>query len=108
MSTSNQTKINQLLSAIPSGTVLLAAWLTKQGYSPDLQKRYRKSHWLQAIGTGAMIRIGDSVDYYGALYALQNQAAMHVHPGGRTAMSLLGKAHYLELSPSRVVLFGSQ
>lgn len=106
MSTSNQTKINHLLAATPPGTVVLASWLAEHGYSPDLQKRYRKSQWLESIGTGAMARAGDAVDYYGALYALQNQAGLHVHPGGRTAMSLLGKAHYLELSPARAVLFG--
>src|SRR5579884_3675085 len=101
MSTSNQTKINHLLAATPPGTVLMSSWLADQGYSPDLQKRYRKSHWLESIGAGAMMRAGDSVDYYGALYALQKQAGLQVHPGGRTAMSLLGKAHYLELSPVR-------
>ena len=31
-----------------------------------------------------------------------------MHPGGRTALSLLGKAHYLELSAGRIVLFGGR
>ena len=106
MSTLNQTKINQLLNVSPQGTVLLSSWLARQGYSPDLQKRYRKSHWLDSLGNGAMMRAGDTVDYYGALYALQTQAGLHVHPGGTTALSLLGKSHYLELSPNRAVLFG--
>lgn len=106
MSTLNQTKINQLLNASPQGAVLLSAWLARQGYSPDLQKRYRKSNWLDSLGNGAMMRAGDTVDYYGALYALQTQAELHVHPGGTTALSLLGKSHYLELSPNRAVLFG--
>ena len=106
MSTSNQTKINQLLNATPQGAVLLSAWLARQGYSPDLQKRYRKSNWLESIGTGAMVRAGDSPDIYGALYGLQKHAGLTVHPGARTALSLLRKAHYLELSAAKVLLFG--
>ena len=106
MSTEKQTKINQLLSSQPSGAVVLSAWLTKQGYSLDLQQRYKKSSWLKAIGIGAMIRAGDEVGYEGAIYALQKQAIMTIHPGGRTALSLQGKAHYLELSTRKVILFG--
>jgi len=100
MSTKNQTKINQLLSLEPPGVVFLSTWLTKQGYSLDLQKRYRNSHWLDAIGSGAMIRAGGSVSYEGAIYSLQNQLGSTIHPGGRTALTLQGKAHYLEIRRS--------
>ena len=31
-----------------------------------------------------------------------------IHPGGRTALSLLGKAHYLELVAKRVIVFGGK
>lgn len=106
MSTYNKTKINKLLNTSPYGTVFLSSWLVEQGYSLDLQKRYKKSNWLESIGTGAVIRSGDKVDYHGALYALQKQANLSVHVGGRTALSLLGKAHYLEMSAVNVVLFG--
>ena len=105
MSTETQTKINRLLQTQPPGVVFLSAWLSKQGYSLDLQKRYRNSNWLKAIGSGAMIRAGDSVSYEGAIYALQKQAMSMIHPGGRTALTLLGKAHYLELSTKKAVLF---
>lgn len=106
MSTDRGTKINQLLQGHPSGAVLLSSWLVRQGYSLDLQKRYRNSHWLQSLGTGAMIRVGDKVGYEGAIYALQHQADSRIHPGGKTALSLLGKAHYLELAAQKVFLFG--
>src|ERR1035437_846480 len=107
MSTEKPTKINQLLNAQPLGVVLQSSWLSARGYSPDLQKRYRKGQWLASIGTGAMIRAGDQVSYEGAIYALQKQANMSVHPGGRTALSLLGKSHYLPLSEKKVTIFGS-
>ncbi len=106
MTTVNRTKINKLLQEQPLGVVLISSWLAKQGYSIDLQKHYRKTNWLQSIGKGAHIRANDKVGYDGAIYALQNQAQLTIHPGGRTALSLLGKAHYLEFSANKVVLFG--
>jgi hypothetical protein len=82
--------------------------MTGQGYSHDLQQRYKKSNWLKSVGTGAYIRNNDKVGYEGAMYALQEQNGFTIHPGGRTALSLLGKAHYLELSAGRVLIFGSK
>lgn len=106
MSNVKPSKINQLLSSQPSGVIFQSAWLAANGYSYDLQKRYRKSKWLNSIGAGAMIRAGDPVTYEGAVYALQKQTELSVHPGGKTALSLLGKAHYLEIAKKRVAIFG--
>ncbi len=108
MSTEIQSKLNNLLSTQPPGTVLVSSWLVEQGYSLDLQKRYKKSLWFESIGTGALIRYGDKVDYLGAIHALQTQLGLSVHPAAKTALSLQGKAHYLELSVQRVQLFGRQ
>jgi hypothetical protein len=108
MTTENGTKINQLLHSQPPGIVLQSFWLAQQGYSNELQKHYRKSNWLKSIGTGAMIRAGDQIGYEGAIYALQKQNTFTVHPGGRTALSLLGKAHYLDLAAKRIVVFGDK
>lgn len=107
MSTNNESKINKLLQSFPLGTVVLSSWLVKNGYSPELQKRYRNSNWLESIGTGAMIRKGDEVTYEGAIYALQNQANQSIHLGGKTALGLQGRAHYLELSSKSIRLFGT-
>jgi hypothetical protein len=106
MSTEIGSKINQLLSSQPPGVVLLSSWMVENGYSHDLQQRYKKSNWLKPVGSGAFIRTNDKVGYEGAIYALQRQSGLTIHPGGRTALSLLGKSHYLELSANRVVLFG--
>lgn len=107
MSTGVSSKINQLLNSQPSGIVMLSSWLTTQGYSHDLQQRYKKSNWLKSIGVGALIRTNDQVGYEGAIYALQKQSHLTIHPGGRTALSLLGKAHYLELSANKITLMGT-
>lgn len=102
------TKINQLLNSQPQGVVFQSRWLTTKGYSLDLQRKYRTGKWLESIGNGAMIRAGDQVGYEGAIYALQRQTNMSIHPGGRTALSLLGKAQYLEFATPRVIIFGAQ
>ena len=108
MSTEKGTKINQLLHSQPPGVVLQSSWLVRSGYSYELQQRYKKGKWLESIGIGALIRTSDQVGYEGAIYALQQQSGLTIHPGGRTALSLLGKAHYLELAPNRVILFGGK
>lgn len=108
MDNEKASKINQLLASTPRGIVLTSSWLVKQGYSLDLQKRYRSSNWLKSIGTGAMIMNGDTVKYTGAIYALQRQLGLSTHIGGKSALALQGKAHYLELQAGRVILFGQQ
>ena len=108
MSIVTSTKINQLINSQPSGVVFQSSWLKEQGYSYGLQKRYRKSRWLESIGTGAMIRVGDNLSYEGAVYALQKQSDLSVHPGGKTALAYLGKTHYLEMEAKRVTVFGSR
>jgi hypothetical protein len=106
MNTKKGSKINKLLNSQYQGTVMLSSWLAEQGYSYDLQQRYKKSNWLRSIGTGAMIRPNDQLRYEGAIYAIQEQGNLTVHPGGITALSMLGKVHYLPLSTSKIVLFG--
>jgi hypothetical protein len=106
MSTEFGSKINKLLQLQPPGVVLTSSWLKQQGYSPELLRNYRNNHWLATIGNGAMIRSNDIVDYLGAICALQQQLNLNVHPAAKTALSLLGKTHYLELNPNKVFLFG--
>lgn len=42
MSTEVATKINKLLRLQPTRIVMQAYWLTKEGYSLNVQKRYKK------------------------------------------------------------------
>ena len=71
-------------------------------------KRYKKSGWLESIGTGALKRTGDDVAYYGGLYALQTQAGLSIHVGGRTALSRHGRAQYIDMVVGLAVLIGSK
>lgn len=106
MSLENETKINKLLKEWPVGTAYLSSWLVDHGVSNQLLNRYKKSNWLAPLGAGAAKRAGDKVDYLGGLYALQTQADLSVHVGGRTALSLMGRGHYVDFSGGRTVLFG--
>ncbi len=108
MSTDNSSKLNQLLTSQPAGIVLQSFWLKELGYSSELQKRYRKSKWLESVGSGAMKRAGDEVTYEGGLYALQRQSNMTIHAAGKTALSFHGLSHYLEFSQQQVTVFGGK
>lgn len=108
MSANIEKKINRLLETTPKNVVLLSSWLVKQGYSRELLKRYQKSQWLRSVGYGAWTFSGGAPDYLGAVYALQTQLGLSIHPAAQTALQLQGKAHYLALSAKRAVLMGSQ
>lgn len=101
----NQTKISKLIQDSPKGLVLLSSWLVSKGYSYELQQRYRKGGWLKSIGNGAMLKSGDSIMLSGALSALQSQANINIHLGGRSALELHGNTHYLQLSLPESTLF---
>jgi hypothetical protein len=99
------TKINRLVQSLPKRLVLLSPWLLSEGYSYELQQRYRKSGWLKLIGKGAMLKVGDTLALPGAITALQTQAGINIHVGGRSALEQLGAAHYLQISNKETTLF---
>jgi hypothetical protein len=94
MNTRKPTKINQLISTWNRGTVYTQFYLSSIGYNHDLVKGYKRSGWLQTIGTGAYVLPNDRVDIFGGLFALQRQLHLSVHIGSRTALELKGYAHY--------------
>lgn len=105
MTTNTSNKLKKLFKEHVPGTVLLASWLEKEGFSYDLQQYYRRSGWLENIGTGAFKMSKENVTWQGGLYALQSQAKLPVHVGGLSALSLHGYAHYFRLGEEIVYLF---
>ncbi|MFV0363028.1 MAG: type IV toxin-antitoxin system AbiEi family antitoxin [Suipraeoptans sp.] len=103
----NHSKLNKIMQEFPKGLVLSSSWLVSEGYSYELQQRYRKSGWLKSIGTGAMLKSNDSLLLSGAIAALQVQANIPIHIGGRSALELNGSTHYLQLSSPETTLFTS-
>ncbi|MDD2420277.1 MAG: type IV toxin-antitoxin system AbiEi family antitoxin domain-containing protein [Bacteroidales bacterium] len=101
----NNSKLGKIMQEFPKSLVFLSSWLISQGYSYELQQRYRKSGWLKSIGKGAMLKSGDPLLLSGALAALQSQANISIHLGGRSTLEMNGIAHYLQLSSPEATLF---
>ena len=101
----NYSKISKIMQEYPKGLVLLSSWLFAKGYPYELQQQYRKSGWLKSIGKGAMLKSSDSLLLAGALSALQSQANINIHYGGRSALELQGNTHYLQLGSNEATLF---
>ena len=106
MSTDNRTKINILVNDWIRGTVKIAAALRQYGITYELINRYKKSRWIEPLGDGAYKLFSDFVEWQGALYAIQRQLKLSVHPGGKTSLELQGYAHYLTDKMRQVFLFG--
>ena len=108
MSKQMKSKINRLVSQWPRGTVSAASYLNRLGFGYDLLVRYKKSGWIQSFGRGAYILYGDKVEWPGAMYALQSQLGLNIHPGGKTALELKGYAHYLPYGRRKIFLYGTR
>ncbi len=101
-------KLNYLVTQMPPGIVLTLPWLKKQGVSCKLAWWYVQSHWLERVGDEAYKKPGDKVTWVGALSSLQNQLQLSVYVGAKTALELLGQAHFIPMQGiRRVILFNS-
>ncbi|MEA4868578.1 hypothetical protein SDC9_71313 [bioreactor metagenome] len=97
MSTDRSIKLNQLLRKLPSEALIFSSWLKENGISYELQRRYRDSEWLTPVGTGVMIRTGESPTIYSALSSLNKQTDKHFYVGGLSALELAGYTHYVPM-----------
>src|SRR4030067_1180659 len=88
-------KIKQLISKWPRGTIATASYLKRQGFTYDLLTKYRRGGWIKSFGQGAYILPEDRVEWPGALYAVQSQLELEVHSWGKTALELKGYGHYI-------------
>jgi len=105
MSVNNKKKLNLLINNWQDGMIYTQHHLKKQGYNYSLVQRYYSSQWIEPVETGAYKKYGDTVAWQAGIYAIQSQLNLTIHPGGRTALELLGYAHYLRFK-DRVFLFG--
>ena len=106
MNTINRTKINRLVSNWPKGTIGTVSFFQSYDVGYDLLNYYKKANWVEAVGNRAYKLFGDDIDWYGAIYAFQKQLDLSIHPGGKTALQLLGYAHYLSEKLNNLYLFG--
>lgn len=104
MGSQNRSKINQLLRKWPKGTVVTRVRLDELGIYRQLVRKYIQSGWIESLGSGAFIRSDDEVDWRGGVFALQTQLGLTIHVGGRTALELQGRAHYLVFGERKRVI----
>ena len=108
MSVKNESKINQLLQEVPAGAVYLTSWMKQNNIPHSTQHRYVESAWLTPIGTGAMIRTGDTPTLYGAMYSLNTQADKHLTIGAMSALEIHGYSYYLPMGRPTISLSAPQ
>ncbi len=68
--------------------------LKKVGISSSLARKYKESEWIESIGTGAFKFPGSSLTIEGLLHALQEDLALNIYAGAKTALELAGVRHY--------------
>jgi hypothetical protein len=99
-----RSKLNELITHWIPGAVYSVKWLIENGYSYSNLQIYKKSGWVKSFGAGALIKNGDDVRWYGAVWNLQEQLKIPVHVGGKTAIEQAGSAQFLTLGKERIFL----
>ena len=56
------------------------------GISNSLQQSYRNNGWIYSIGNGAFVKYNDTPTLNGSVYTMQNQLALDVHFGAKSAL----------------------
>ena len=102
----NDRKLKFLLKMWPAHTALPVAFLKKQGFSGSLLQSYVSSGWMTPLDRGVVIRLDDTVDWPGVLWGIQQLISFHV--GGKTALELQGKSHYIRFKETDIFLFSEQ
>lgn len=98
-------KLNWLSRNLPEGLLADAAWLEEKGYYGSLRKKYVDAGWLEQPARGVYRRPRGSLSWDQVVVSLQSVMAFPVAVGGRTALELLGFAHYLTTSQREAHLY---
>jgi Transcriptional regulator, AbiEi antitoxin, Type IV TA system/Transcriptional regulator, AbiEi antitoxin N-terminal domain len=105
MTTQKEAKIKTLFKTLQPNKVVTASWLEDLGISRDLQRHYLKSGWLESFGRGAYKKPNDTIEWQGAINAIQKQTKIKVHTGALSALSLQGFSHYFRFNENSLYLF---
>ena len=90
-------KITEIFKKWPSNTIATAKWFSKIGISRQLLHSYCKLNLIERIDHGCYKKSGENIDWPGAIYAIQNQLDLFIHPSGYTSLDLLGIRHHLSV-----------
>lgn len=84
------------IEQVPHGVVVDRAWLKTKGIQPALVDYYLRTGYLERVARGAYRRPGGLLKWQNLVYSLQ-LLGFSLHVGGRSALELKGRAHYLPL-----------
>jgi hypothetical protein len=107
MAVRNDSKINQLVSQLPEGLLVDAAWLESKGYSRALRSHYVSAGWLNQPTRGVYRRGHGPLGWEFVVVSLQTLLGLPLVVGGRTALQVQGFSHYLAQEVREVHLYGS-
>lgn len=104
-----ESKLNFLMTESPSGEVLTSNWFNQHGISNKLVWWYVHSNWLERLASEAYKKVGDHVNWAGAIAALQHQLKLPIHVASITALQLLGIGHFVTMGGFKyVTLFSDE
>ena len=105
MGVSNESKLKNLVRVLPQHGVVTRSALAALGITPQHTQKYVTGGWLEAIGSGAFKRPGDTPTWQAALHALQTQDGLALYVGGPTALTAEGAGQFARLGRETVWLF---
>jgi Transcriptional regulator, AbiEi antitoxin, Type IV TA system/Transcriptional regulator, AbiEi antitoxin N-terminal domain len=97
MSLQKASKLSALARLLPEGVAAPSVWLTSQGFSRQLVRKYVQSGWLTPLARGVFVRPTHPIDPNGIILGMQRLAGTPFHLGGQSALNRQGHAHYLPL-----------
>lgn len=97
--------LKKALFGLPPGLPVTMSHLKGFGISRQLVHHYVQHGWLTQLGYGYYLRPGDKLTQTGSVASLQaNGVAVHI--GGKSALTLKGFTHYLNMGGEILTLFG--
>lgn len=114
MTRGNEGKLKRLLDSVPPGFIVDTTWLSSRQIDYRLAHWYMKSGWLRSVARGVYQRPEVSreshngpIDWWVIVASIQCLMGYEVHLGGKTALSIQGYRHYLNLGIKEpVYLYG--
>lgn len=104
MSIAIESKLNRLLLKGVPGGLFFSAALSRDGYSPQLVKRYRDSGWLDSLMSGVLYRMNDNLSALAAVYSYCEQVDSRVRIAAHSALDLKGFSHYVPMGKPRLMV----
>jgi hypothetical protein len=102
----NDRPLNRLERELPEGILVDTSWLKRHGYSRQLLNHYVNADWLTQPARGVYRRPRGVPTWQQLVVSLQTYLESPLVIGGRTALELLGYAHYLPRKEQAVHLYG--